>query len=277
MDASHHISTAGEGLAEDDVRQVVRLLADVAILRGDLAAKKRALMAGLQQLLDADGWLWTVTHVDAQSQTPISVGLMHDGLTAEQVAGWLEASQTSCPPPEDAPFFEISRAGKHFTRRRQQVVSDDEWYSHPAVRRHRLRYGIDHFVYSVYPLDEPETFSGVGLFRCLGRQPFSPRDTRLAHIVTSEVEWLHYADLPGERGRRVPQLTPRQRVVLMMLVDAHSKDEIAGLLHISPHTVKDHIKAIYKLFGVSSQLELIRRFHVGDQGDEARSPATSNG
>ncbi len=271
MDASDYAPLQGEGLAEDDVRQVVRLLADVAILHGNLMDKKRALMAGLERMLDADGWLWTVTRVDAESRTPISVGLMHDGLSAEQLAGWLEASQTSCPPPEDGPFFEISRAGEHFTRRRQQVVSDEEWYAHPAVKRHRLRHGLDHFVYSVYPLDEPETFSGVGLFRRCGRPPFSSRDTRLAHIVTSEVEWLHYADLPGERGRQVPQLTPRQRVVLMMLVDAHSKDEIAQLLHISPHTVKDHIKAIYKLFGVSSQLELIRRFHVGDRGDEARS------
>ena len=271
MDATDYVPADGQGLGEDDVRQIVRLLADVAVLRGDLVDKKRALMAGLMQLVEADGWLWTVTRVDAAAQTPISVGLLHDGLSAEQVAGWLEASQTSCPPPEDAPFFEISRAGKHFTRRRQQVVSDEDWYSHPAVRRHRLRHGLDHFVYSVYPLDEPETFSGVGLFRRYGRPPFTSRDARLAHIVTSEVEWLHYADLPGERGRQVPQLTPRQRVVLMMLVDAHSKDEIAALLHISPHTVKDHIKAIYKLLGVSSQLELIRRFHVGDRGDEARS------
>jgi hypothetical protein len=53
-----------------------------------------------------------------------------------------------------------------------------------------------------------------------------------------------------------------------MLVDAHDKDKIAHLLHISPHTVKDYMKAIYKHFDVSSQLELIHRFRFGDAGDE---------
>ncbi len=56
-----------------------------------------------------------------------------------------------------------------------------------------------------------------------------------------------------------------------MLLDAHDKDQIAQLLHISPHTVKDHMKAIYKVFNVSSQLELIRRFQFGDEGDVSLS------
>lgn len=256
-------------LAEDDVREIVRLLSEVAVDEGGLVAKKQALMLGLQQLIDADGWLWSVTRVIAESQTPICVGLMHAGLTQEQLAGWLEASQSACPPPEDARLFELSRAGRHFTRTRQQLVADRDWYSHPAVKKHRLRTGIDHFVYSIYPLDEPETYSAVGLFRRKGRQPFSARDARIAHIVLNEVEWLHYADLPGDRGRKVPQLNPRQRVVLIMLIEAHGKDEISRLLHLSPHTVKDYMKAIYKHFGVSSQLELIRRFRFGDCGEIA--------
>ena len=64
------------------------------------------------------------------------------------------------------------------------------------------------------------------------------------------------------------QLSPRERVVLIMLVEAHDKDKIADLLHLSPHTVKDYMKTIYKHFSVSSQLELIHRFRFGDRGDE---------
>ncbi len=54
----------------------------------------------------------------------------------------------------------------------------------------------------------------------------------------------------------MPQLTPRQRVVLVFLIEARDKDEIARLLHISPHTAKDHIKAIYEHFQVSSHWNL---------------------
>jgi DNA-binding CsgD family transcriptional regulator len=257
-----------DSLAEEDVRQIVRLLADVAVLEGGFAEKKRALMAGLQLLVDADGWLWSMTRIDVATATPICIGLMHEGLTDHQLTGWLQASQTpSCPPPEDAPLFALTRSGEHFTRIRQQLVTDADWYSHPAVVKHRLDVGIDHFLYSIYPLGEPEVVSAVGLFRHVGRPPFDIRQNRMAHIVLSEVDWLHYAELPDDRGLHVPRLTPRQRVVLAMLIEARDKGEIAGLLHISPHTAKDHIKAIYEHYQVSSQLELIRRFRFGDGRD----------
>lgn len=259
-----------QGIDEADVRAIVRLLGEVAILDGGLAAKKSALMAGLQKLTGADGWLWSMTRLDFSTGTPICVGLMHDGLSDEQLAGWLVASQTpSCPPPEDAPMFELTRAGKHFTRTRQQVVCDEDWYSHPAVQQHRLACGIDHFLYSIYPLPEANLLSAIGLFHHRGREPFTDRQSRITHILLSEVEWLHGAQQSNPLGQDVPQLSPRQRVVLIMLIEALDRYEIARLLHISPHTVKDHMKAIYERFKVSSQLELIRRFRFGDGGDEA--------
>jgi DNA-binding NarL/FixJ family response regulator len=257
-----------DGLADDDVRRIVRLLSDVAVVGGGHAEKKRSLMNGLARLVEADGWLWSMTRVDFETKTPISVGLMHEGLTDRQLTGWMEASQSpSCPPPEDAPLCDIAASGQHFTRIRQQVVSDHDWYSHPAVVKHRLRVGLDHFLYSVYPLESPDVCSAIGLFRHVGRDAFTTLQAKIAHILLSEVRWLHYAEFPSDRGVRVPQLTPRQRVVLVMLFEARDKDEIARSLHISPHTAKDHIKAIYEHFEVSSQLELIRRFRFGDGGD----------
>ena len=258
----------GNALAEEDVRAIVRLLADVAVVGGDFAEQKQALMCGLQRLIDADGWLWSITAVEPETRKPICTGLLHSGLTEDQLTGWLDASQSNCPPPEDEPCFHLTREGKHFTRTRQQLIGDTEWYSHPAVVRHRLQRGLDHFLYSVYPLNEPEMFSAIGFFRHVGREAFTERESRIAHILLSEVEWLHYAELSGERERKVPELSPRERVVLIMLVEAHDKDRIADLLHLSPHTVKVYMKAIYKHFGVSSQLELIHRFRFGDQGDD---------
>lgn len=277
MDASDPLPSADDdteapagSLSEEDVRAIVRLLGGAAIVMGDYSAKKRALMDGLQVLVEADGWLWSMTRVDFATKTPMSIGLMHGGLTDEQVAGWIEASQIpSRPPPEDAPLTDELKRGLHFTRTRQQVVSDDQWYDHPSVQEYRLAVGIDHFVYSIYPLGEPEVISAVGLFRRTGREPFSARQRRIVHILLTEVDWLHYAELPGDRGRNVSELTPRQRMVLVMLLEARQAQEIARLLRISLHTAKDHIKAIYRHFGVSGQLELLRRFKYGDGGDLA--------
>ncbi len=77
----------------------------------------------------------------------------------------------------------------------------------------------------------------MGLFRQAGRERFSARESQIAHIILSEVDWLHYGELPGDQGQKVPLLSPRQRVVLMMLVEARDKDPIAVValygLHIT--------------------------------------------
>ncbi|WP_417748626.1 helix-turn-helix transcriptional regulator [Rosistilla oblonga] len=255
-------------LSETDVRAIVRLLADVAAFQGDHATRKRMLMGGLSRLVRADGWLWTMTRVDFPTNTPISIGLLHGGLTDEQVAGWIEAGQASSPPsPDSVPLTEILRDGRHFTRTRQQVVPDDDWYSSPNVKRNRLRLGIDHFLYSIYPLDEPGVISAIGLFREVGRDPFDERESRIAHILLSEIDWLHRAEMPTHKGEGVPQLTRRQRTVMIMMLEGRTTKQISKLLHISEYTVKDHAKAIYKHFRVSSQVELIGRFRCGDGGD----------
>ena len=55
------------------------------------------------------------------------------------------------------------------------------------------------------------------------------------------------------------KLTPRQQQVLESLLTGQSKKEIAFALHISPHTVHNHVKAVYQAFGVSSRGELLAR------------------
>src|ERR1700759_3449822 len=107
-------SAADNGLAEEDVRAMGRLLAEVAIAGGRFAGPKQSHMCGLQKLIGGDGWLWSITAVEAETRKPICTGLMHSGLNEDQLAGWLEASQSNCPPPEDEHCFGLTRAGKHF-------------------------------------------------------------------------------------------------------------------------------------------------------------------
>ena len=51
-------------------------------------------------------------------------------------------------------------------------------------------------------------------------------------------------------------LTPRQRVVARLLLAGHSSQQIASTLHLSPHTVNDHVRAIEARVGVHSRTEL---------------------
>ena len=67
---------------------------------------------------------------------------------------------------------------------------------------------------------------------------------------------------PAHRADLVPlivaahELTPREREVAEMLVQGLSTAEIAAKLWLSPHTVRDHIKAVFSKLGVRSRPEL---------------------
>lgn len=52
-------------------------------------------------------------------------------------------------------------------------------------------------------------------------------------------------------------LTDRETDIVLLLCRGLSAKEIAADLHISPHTVRDHVKAIYDKAGVSSRGELV--------------------
>jgi len=250
-------------IPESEVSEIVRLLSKIASMSGTLADRKRELMWGLQRLVDADGWLWSATQVIPEQDTPMSVGVIYDGLTEGEFTGWVEASQLASDcPPEDIGLTKLFLEGKHYTRTRQQLVSDKVWYNHPTVKRYRLDRGIDHFLYSVYPLG-PTHCSAIGFFRRVKRKPFTELQRRVCHIITHEVEWMHLATFPEHKGEAVPDMTPRLRTVLVFLLSGKKRDEIAKLLHISPQTAKEHISRVYKHFGVPGQVELMHHFQAG--------------
>lgn len=55
------------------------------------------------------------------------------------------------------------------------------------------------------------------------------------------------------------QLTAREREVLRLLMNNHRVAAIAHTLFISQHTVRNHLKSVYRKLGVGSQAALIER------------------
>jgi DNA-binding CsgD family transcriptional regulator len=258
-------------LAETDARSLLRLVAKVAILDGDLPNKKRALLDGLAELVAADAWMWVVSVADPQTGEPEPISMATSGLDEKWVIdnvtkGW--DADPNARDPDLKPLAAAMRPGQIVTRSREQVVSDEEWYGHPHVTNYRIPSGVDHYIASLYLHAETFTVSGIGLHRRPGREPFTDRERRMAHIVSSEVRWLHLASLPGQDEREtLPTLRPRLRRVLMLLVQGMVRKEIAMQLGISPNTVHGYMKEIYELFGVSSHAELMSRFLSGNGGD----------
>ncbi len=54
-------------------------------------------------------------------------------------------------------------------------------------------------------------------------------------------------------------LTRRERDVLALLLDGRRVASIARTLYLSEHTVRNHLKAIFRKLGAHSQTELLDR------------------
>ena len=61
--------------------------------------------------------------------------------------------------------------------------------------------------------------------------------------------------VPG--GPPMPKLAPRLRQTLDLLLVGDGEKQIAAKLKLSPHTVHDYVKRVYREFGVCSRAELL--------------------
>ena len=57
--------------------------------------------------------------------------------------------------------------------------------------------------------------------------------------------------------KRHPRLTARQQEVLGHLAAGHSTDQIAGELHLSRETVRNHVRHVLQRLGASSRLQAV--------------------
>jgi PAS domain S-box-containing protein len=63
--------------------------------------------------------------------------------------------------------------------------------------------------------------------------------------------------LEEEPGEPHPHLTPRQAQVLTLLGEGRSTKQIAGELHLSRETVRNHVRQVFRVLGVNSRLEAV--------------------
>ena len=178
-------------LGEADVRALVRLLGEVAGMREPVAARKRWLMEGLCELVEADAWVWVLTSFGADpGREYAAVHLLHGGLTEADLGRYFQASYDEANPlPEYAALTSLVASGVAFTRRRPQLVPDELWYGHKPLERMRKALDLNESVYAFYPVDG-DLWSAVGFHRRWGRPAFTPRQARLVHIVFSESGYL---------------------------------------------------------------------------------------
>ncbi len=256
-------TTSSPLLAESDVRAMIRLLGETAAIEGGHQAKKHFLMDGLCDLIGGNCWIWTLgCGMDKSEGKQIYVGVLHGGFDEGRLTRLLEAIDHPDMPRATGAFWaDVFASEKHTTRPRHEIDPEQVVERGPA-RAAWERADIGSLIISAMPLGAG-SLSGITVYRRVRDPQFTPREVQIAHIILQEVPWLHLAGWPEDRGATVPQLHPRQRIVMNLLLDGLARKQIADHMGISENTVSGYAKDVYLLFGVHSQPELMRKFLTG--------------
>ena len=116
---------------------------------------------------------------------------------------------------------------------------------------------------------EPNTrvllFSGAGEIspsaaRAAGASGFAYKDWP-ARRIASAVRMVGLGRTVFERHARAGALglSDRERTVLALMGGGSTNPEIAGELHLSKHTVKEHTSAVFRKLGVRNRTEAVQR------------------
>jgi DNA-binding NarL/FixJ family response regulator len=123
------------------------------------------------------------------------------------------------------------------------TVFDDDEHLFTALQR-----GADGYLLK----DESRANAAAILHEVLAGHP--PLSARVARRVLKYVQ----STVPPPRTSPVPELTAREREVLVLLARGHTVGSAATILGISQHTIKTHVKNLYRKLDVSTRAGLVR-------------------
>ena len=96
--------------------------------------------------------------------------------------------------------------------------------------------------------------------RAAGASGFVPKDWDAADVMSAVRMVANGMTVFVPREERpAAGLSARERQIVELMARGSTNCEIAGALHLSPHTVKDHASAVYRKLGVRNRAEAVRR------------------
>lgn len=256
-----HVASRSDLIRADDVRALFRLEGELHELPRDSDDQWRHALTSLAALVGAQVAMLGVFGSLVRGGGVIHRGL-HLGWAGDRERRLFEAylrdDQERMPDPS------IRRIGRSMqapvsTFNRTEVLPDREWYGDPHVQEYRRAARVDAFLHSVRV--ERDAGHVLSLHRAWGERPFTERERALIDLFHRESRALR--PHPSEEP-----LSPHLDRTLRALLRGCSEKAAAAELGLSPHTVHEYVKALYRRFEVRSRSELLARF-LG----KARAPA----
>jgi DNA-binding NarL/FixJ family response regulator len=118
-------------------------------------------------------------------------------------------------------------------------------------------------IHQVSPDTRVLLISGAGVIspnvaRSAGAAGFISKDWSAVDVVRAVRRVSQGHEVFAEAPLDSP-LSEREQEVLSLIATGSTNKEIAGRLHLSPHTVKEHTSAIYRKLGVRNRAEATRQ------------------
>lgn len=246
-----------------DFRDVYRLLGECRELGQDPLAWRDRMAKGLTQLVRGQITMYT------ESVRVGPPGQKH-WLALRQLLdqGWATESDRQAvyriydegrPDIEGSCFteeFGKSRAARTVATR-EQLLEDGPWYSGRFFNEFMRPARLDDAI--ALKFCEGNEIRLLILQRALNDQQFERRQLRIVRAFAIELQNHFGRSLSRRDGFSVQDLSPRQRQVLLFLLDGDSIKQVALRIGTSRHTVQDYVKALYQRFDVHSRGELVAR------------------
>ncbi|OYX63129.1 MAG: helix-turn-helix transcriptional regulator [Sphingomonadales bacterium 32-64-17] len=136
-------------------------------------------------------------------------------------------------------------------------LATPEWFESASYRNHYLRLGRKDSIWAGIPVND-EVEVQIGLHRGLDQDNFSASDAEVVSRTVRGLKWFYRLQMLGEGiGIASAPITPTEGTVLSGVLQGLSEKRIAAANDESPHTTHDHIKSIYRKYGVSSRTALM--------------------
>ena len=171
------------------------------------------------------------------------------------------------PDPFIIRYIELGLHRTQTSRSRQELLSDEEWYSSEHYKRLRTRANQDACFYATMPARDGQGRSLEGemlwtfcLCRIIGAPQFRPDEREFASACffgMSELLFRTWTDPVSEGEVALSALPMRLRRIACRLLAGDSAKEAATALGISPNTANDYVKELYAKLGVTSRSELV--------------------
>jgi DNA-binding CsgD family transcriptional regulator len=244
----------------EQVRSLMQLFAEASeMTRGD-PARNVHLLGGVRRLIGAavGGF---VTDCDFHPKgRGLHTAVVLDGWDATTLPALqvLAKEGSNFSPGIGAMMHACGAApGATHAATRQELVDDDVWYGSEYVQAFLLGAHLDHAIYSCTRGLAPSVVHGLGFHREKGDRPFDESDRALVHLFQLQCERFFASPARTVTDALCTNLSPRQKETFQLLLDGCADKEIADIMGISPHTVNQYCKSIYRHFGVRSRASLI--------------------